>query len=576
MPSTIKVEWLKSIEQQARLEAELEVLSGIINVSVNLATAEVVVEYDDGQISLEKIAEIIDKLAITDKAQTALAPVADQRSGVRETTYYTQGMHCASCEVLIEKKLLKLQGLKSVEASTSKNMVVVEYVGQRPQVQQLNKIFQNDGYAFYNEPVQETVKTANKAYFLIAGVIILLFVVLNKIGVSSWINVNSNSSLPAFFILGLLAGLSSCAALVGGLILSMSKQWTGLYQQKDSVFQKLQPHLMFNVGRLISYGLLGALLGVLGSKLQVSATFTSILILIVSVFMMLLALQMLGLKGLRRFQITTPRFITRYVADESKFKGRYMPFSMGALTFFLPCGFTITAQGLALLSGSAWQGGLIMLVFALGTAPMLLLIGLSSVKFSSRPHWSATFSRVAGIVVLFFALFNINSQFNVLGLISLSDLTLKPVASADLKQPDLPPLVDGKQVVAMNASSTGYSPNYIKVRVGVPVRWEVTDTGTSGCTNAIISRGLFADQIQLTPGQVSVKEFTPDKVGKYKFSCWMGMVSGVIEVVDFNNLVATARAAVATTGTDSALVPSGAQGCGCGGGGGASCGRGAK
>jgi len=93
-------------------------------------------------------------------------------------------------------------------------------------------------------------------------------------------------------------------------------------------------------------------------------------------------------------------------------------------------------------------------------------------------------------------------------------------------------IVDGKQIVKMNASSSGYSPNYIKVRVGIPVRWEITDTGTSGCTNAIISNNLFQGPINLTPGQVSVKEFTPTKPGKYRFSCWMGMVTGTIEVVN--------------------------------------------
>ena len=88
---------------------------------------------------------------------------------------------------------------------------------------------------------------------------------------------------------------------------------------------------------------------------------------------------------------------------------------MGAATFFLPCGFTITAQTIALISGSAVQGALIMGFFALGTAPMLLLIGLSSVKFFSKPHLSMVFSRVAGFLVLFFALYNIYSQINVLG-----------------------------------------------------------------------------------------------------------------------------------------------------------------
>ncbi len=84
----------------------------------------------------------------------------------------------------------------------------------------------------------------------------------------------------------------------------------------------------------------------------------------------------------------------------------------------------------------------------------------------------------------------------------------------------------------MNASARGYSPNYIKVRAGIPVRWEITDTGTSGCTNALIARGLFSGQIDLVRGETSIKEFTPEKPGTYKFSCWMGMVSGTFEVIN--------------------------------------------
>ncbi len=70
------------------------------------------------------------------------------------------------------------------------------------------------------------------------------------------------------------------------------------------------------------------------------------------------------------------------------------------------------------------------------------------------------------------------------------------------------------------------------VKAGVPVRWEIQDTGTSGCTNAVISRNLFDGEIALTPGQTSIKEFTPAKAGKYRFSCWMGMISGTIEVAN--------------------------------------------
>ena len=111
------------------------------------------------------------------------------------------------------------------------------------------------------------------------------------------------------------------------------------------------------------------------------------------------------------------------------------------------------------------------------------------------------------------------------------------------------------------------------MKVGVPVRWEITDTGTSGCTNAVVSKSLFDGPINLTPGQVSVKEFTPEKAGKYKFSCWMGMISGVIEVVDGSSANSLLNTASANNGNNDNVIPSGAKGCGCGGGGsGGSCG----
>ena len=292
---------------------------------------------------------------------------------------------------------------------------------------------------------------------------------------------------------------------------------------------------------------------------------------------------MLGLKAFRKFQFTMPKFITRRIADENKFQGKYAPFIMGVLTFFLPCGFTITAQGLALISGGAIQGALIMLFFALGTLPALLTIGLSAVKFSQKPHLANKFLKVAGVLVLFFALFNINNQLNVLGYSSLSDFIRKPASTAlnntisntntnsNVSQEGLAPVVNGKQILKMDASSRGYSPNYFKVKAGIPVRWEISDKGTSGCTNAIISRSLFNGEIPLTPGQTSVKEFTPTKVGKYKFSCWMGMVSGIIEVVsDTGSVAGTAAASSGINANNSDIIPSGAKGCGCGGGGGGS------
>ncbi|MDP2967287.1 MAG: sulfite exporter TauE/SafE family protein [bacterium] len=486
---------------------------------------------------------------------------------IKEHTYFVQGMHCASCEILIEKKLLELEGIKSVEAKTSKGEVLIEYEGELPSAEKLNKIFKKENYVFSDREIEFSDGFNRKEFLITFGIgllIILLFIGLIRLGLSGLINVNSSSSLITFFVFGLLAGISTCAALVGGLVLSMSKQWLELYPENESTITKLQPHFMFNAGRLVSYLILGAVLGAIGSKLQFSLKFTSILVIAVSVMMIFLALQMLGLKAFRKFQFTMPKFITRYIADESNFKGRYTPFLMGAFTFFLPCGFTITAQGLALISGSPIQGGLIMLFFALGTLPMLLAIGISSVSFSKRPHLSFRFLKVAGFLLLFFALYNINSQFNVLGLSSFNDVGNKIIQPPNVREEGFVPIINGKQILKMEASSSGYNPDYFKVKSGIPVRWEIKDIGTSGCTNAVISRSLFDGPINLTPGQTSIKEFTPTKPGKYKFSCWMGMVSGLIEVVDNKGTSINSFSNVSNEENSPAFIPSGASGCSCG------------
>lgn len=456
---------------------------------------------------------------------------------LQEHTYSVEGMHCSSCEIILEKGLLIFPNVKSVEATKKDCTVFIKYRGRKPSLKELNKMFQKNNYSFHNnlesECIIENKKGGNLLNILLATfIVITLFFLFQKLGISELVNVTSTSSLFAFFLLGIIASLSTCVALVGGLILSLSKQWSQLYSKSDSFLNKLQPHLMFNIGRLVSYGVFGTLLGLIGSQLQISLTFTSFLVIGVSVLMIFFALQMLGVEALQKFQIGLPKFFTRYIADEENFKAKYMPSLLGALTFFLPCGFTITALGLALLSSNAIQGGLIMFSFALGTAPILLMLGVSSVKFSEKSHLSADFLKIAGIIVLFFAFYNLNSQFAVLGIPNLNTLSRNFTTSSVEKDSSLPAIVDGKQILEMDALAFGYEPNYFKVRVDIPVRWEISDRGSSGCTNAVISRELFDGEIPLTPGELSIREFTPEKTGRYTFSCWMGMISGIIDVVD--------------------------------------------
>jgi len=223
-------------------------------------------------------------------------------SNLKNKTYYVKGMHCSSCELLIEKRLLEIDNVKFADASVGKANVVIEYEGQAVSAEQLNKIFKKDGYVFTEEPVSAG-SVQKKSFYKIVGIaviIIAIFYLLNRSGLSALVNVSSGSSFITFFFFGIMAGVSSCAALVGGIILSMSKQWSETHNKEDATLKKMQPNFMFNIGRLISYGLLGALLGLIGKSFSFSPIFSSGLVIVVSLIMIFLGF----------CRLKTPRLIT--------------------------------------------------------------------------------------------------------------------------------------------------------------------------------------------------------------------------------------------------------------------------
>jgi len=425
----------------------------------------------------------------------------------KSITYGVAGTHCRSCELLIENEVRKFPGVKNVSASFTNSTVKIEYRKNKPDLNTLNEIFTKNNYVFSENMKKETKGNLFFSFFLVA-LLLLIFFLLQKLNIFSSFNVSATSFPPAFFFFGLLAGFSTCAALVGGLVLSLSQSWSQY---------KLVPVLSFNLGRLLIFILLGAILGYFGSFFRLSITLNIIITLFVSLLMLILGLQMLGIKAFQKFSLALPKSFTGKFSSADKFQGKYLPFILGGLTFFLPCGFTLTTQSLALASGNPQTGALIMGFFALGTFIPLFLIGLGGTKITG--HKVA--AQVAGILLLVFALFNFKNQFNLLSF----GPNTNPQSNSGVTTDEI-------TILKMSASASGYSPNSFQVKAGQKVRWEITDTGTSGCTNAVLARSLFQGVINLVPGTTSVKEFTtPTTPGTYRFSCWMGMISGTIEVV---------------------------------------------
>lgn len=475
---------------------------------------------------------------------------------VRQCKLYVDGMHCASCEVLIEKKLLKQDGVEFVDASQTSGEVIVKYKNEKPDVIDLNQEFEKLGYTFTNDKSNKSESSSPAITFnsngqLAINPIKLKRLILNGLFIFSlfvfflWITESgvapdylaelSPTSSPSLFVgLGLVAGISSCAALVGGLLLSMSKQWNEAYIASDNMLDKAQPHIMFHIGRLASFFFLGGALGallpavasVLGfdpSSIFSSEAFTKSSQIIVSVVMLILALQMLEISWATKIRIGLPKFISRF-ASQDDVQGRYTPLLTGTLTFFLPCGFTLLAQGLALASGDFLKGATIMSAFALGTAPVLAGISISSIGFNAKPHFTAKFNQIVGGFILFIALFN---------LFTVASNYL--AASAPVESDAILAEVDaqGIQSIAITAKGADYTASgTTKIKAGVPTRLTVDNQGAVGCYAFMTGKGLFDGFVTLEPGSNEI-EFTPSQPGRYWIDCAMYMVRQpvLIEVI---------------------------------------------
>lgn len=454
----------------------------------------------------------------------------------KSCTLYVSGMHCAACEVLIEKKLSKINGVSSADASLADKKVELSFNGEKPPIAKINNELSELGYTVTEKPVGQANITIQSVItgIGIAIVLFVLFLIVEDANILSRISIDERSGIPAFFGLGVVASLSTCAALVGGLLLSLSKQWNSLYGGKNET-QRFIPFAMFNIGRLISYALLGAGLGLIGAFFAVSLQQTAVLICIVSVVMVIIGLQMLGIPWAKRIKLTAPRFISKYISNEQNFQGKYMPFVTGALTFFIPCGFTLMAQTVALATANPWTSMLMMTAFALGTFPMLAVLSFTSIKFQKNELFAGTFNLLVGFFIIAFGIYNVNSQLNVMGAPSLSDISKKPIEVGMDNNTGVKLIGEGKgryQEVTMRAEGFEYYPKQITLRVNVPAKFTINSTGVLGCAKAMYMPGLYDEVIYLTSNQ-SKAEFTPTKTGIFKISCTMGMVPPVtVEVVE--------------------------------------------
>ncbi len=320
-------------------------------------------------------------------------------------------MRCASCAIFIEDLLNKQDGIKNVKVNFKNHTVdLFSDTGKsREEIATfLSPIVAPHRYTISFEKIilEKKVDDVIWKALPIGLVFLTLFFVLQKSGVLNF-GIGGVATPTTSFIVGVIASLSSCLAIVGGLVLSLSAEIT-----KDDSKNK-KPLVLFHAGRLIGFALLGGALGLLGQAIGINFIFSSILGLVAALVMIMLGLNLVGI--FKKGKLTLPSGIFSFFRKVEH--QTFAPIIIGLGTFFLPCGFTQSMQVAALSSGSFMSGMLIMFSFALGTFPMLALISFGSASFA-HSKYAPLFFKSAGVIVIGLGIFALLAGLAGIGIIN--------------------------------------------------------------------------------------------------------------------------------------------------------------
>ena len=457
---------------------------------------------------------------------------------VRKISVPIQGMTCAACERKVGRALGSLPGVESAEASARSGRAVL-VASERPSDEAMNAALAKAGYRIGSDPWVSPDFSVWRTFVVSAIVVGLAVYFAWSLGLSelpSRLTDPNAGGLMLVLVLGLTAGVSTCMALVGGLVLAISASHAATLARsgrpEPSFATRMRPHVMFNVGRIVGFALLGALLGVVGGALSLPPALMGLLLVAVAVVMGLLGLRLTGIfPRLSAWNLALPSGFARVagLGDEADEYSDWRAAILGAATFFLPCGFTQAVQLYALSTASPLTAGLIMATFAVGTTPGLL--ALAGVPEVATGKSRDTVLRVVGVVVICFALVNALGGLRLLGYeIGTSAPPAQVVEQAAAQQVSSNVTVaGGVQNVTMTQGADGYVPADTVVYAGMPIHWIIDGTSPYDCS-AFLTVPSLGVRANLVAGTNTV-ELPALPEGTTPFTCVMGMYSGTLVAV---------------------------------------------
>lgn len=261
------------------------------------------------------------------------------------------GMICPQCEDEIAAFLLHTRGVLSCTASYRRSEVKAQFDPDIISAAEIEKALAAGGY-----PVGKGKSGLRADIICILVAVILYFAVPALTETVKIPQAEAGAGFGMLFTVGLLTGVH-CIGMCGGIMLSQGRAFA------------------YNAGRLVSYTVMGAVFGAVGSIITYDAQFKSMLFTISGALVVLIGLMMWGVTPLRR--------ISPELTKACRFK-KGSALTIGLLTGLMPCGALTAMWAFASASGSALSGAVGMFAFGLGTCVFMLALGLFGVLIPKK------------------------------------------------------------------------------------------------------------------------------------------------------------------------------------------------
>ena len=499
--------------------------------------------------------------------------------------FIAEGTTCESCANIIKKQAMKIDGVKKVEFDYSKESGHVTFDKTKTDLDTILYKIEEKGYTCYiikenNNNTSTTHKKDSRDKtskilawtFGIIGIIIIGYFIFNFVEGINIPQISQNMGYGLLFIVGILTGFH-CVRMWGGFVVS----YTAKDAQEGNSSHK--SHLMYGLGKTISYTIIGATFGFVGSLIAFTPVMRGFAGIIAGLFLILFGLKMLNiLPSLRKIGIRTPRFINKFVSTESTKHSN--PLYIGLLNgLMIACGPLQAIYIMAAGTGSMIEGAKLLFVFGLGTLPVMLGFGYLASYLSSK--MTTKILKASGAIVIILGLAMLNNGLVLTGsgydagsmvqLVSGSGDTAEDLLQSSSEgevSKSIPTMNNGYQEIRMEVNRYGWEPDKFILKKGVPVKWIIDGKEITGCNNAI-QVPKYGLEFDIKKGE-QVIEFTPTESGTIRWSCWMGMIPGTFIVKDDLNLGDEGAIQEVQNEIDNTPAP---QGGSCGGScGGPSCG----